>query len=166
MMTPEARDLLRRQLKYHEGSELVTYLDTEGILTVGCGHNCEASPTYHIICRAISKVGDTITLEEEKQLLDHDIDTAMAGAEKVVPEFDDLSPSRQAVIVDMVFNLGAGRLVHFSKMLEAVSTQDWTEAATEMLDSHWAEQVGSRATRLALMMRDDLSFRDALIAVP
>jgi lysozyme len=38
-------------------------------------------------------------------------------------------------------------------MLAAVRRNSFEEAACEMLDSRWAEQVGSRARELAAMMK-------------
>ena len=35
---------LLTQLKRDEGLRLSAYLNTEGILTIGYGHNCQASP--------------------------------------------------------------------------------------------------------------------------
>ena len=52
----------------------------------------------------------------------------------------------------MCFNLGLGKLKGFKKFLRAMSTQVWNVAAEEMLDSKWANQVGERASRLALMV--------------
>jgi lysozyme len=36
--------------------------------------------------------------------------------------------------------------------LAAIEAEDWATAATEMMDSRWAKQVGARAVRLAEMM--------------
>ena len=48
----------------------------------------------------------------------------------------------------MCFNLGITRLKKFKNFLGALSKQDWELAATEMMDSRWATQVGQRAVRL------------------
>ena len=63
-----------------------------------------------------------------------------------------LSEVRQAVIVDMVFNLGFSRFRKFKKMNAAINKRDYKTAAEELLNSRYARQVGSRATRLAKMM--------------
>jgi lysozyme len=53
----------------------------------------------------------------------------------------------------MAFNLGSAKLCAFHRMIEALSEGDFDEAATQMLNSRWAEQVGHRAIKLAQMMR-------------
>ena len=64
---------------------------------------------------------------------------------------------RHAVLLDMMFNMGPGRLRGFVKMRRALRRRDFDVAAVEMLDSKWSEQVGKktdqRAWRLARMMR-------------
>ena len=53
----------------------------------------------------------------------------------------------------LAFNLGISGLLKFKKMLAALLQLDYSMAASEMLDSKWAEQVGSRADDLAKQMR-------------
>jgi len=60
---------------------------------------------------------------------------------------------RQAVLVDMAFNLGRAGLASFQKMRAALALGDFERAAAEMLDSLWARQVGRRARELAEMMQ-------------
>jgi lysozyme len=56
-----------------------------------------------------------------------------------------LNEARRAVLTDMAFNIGPARLRGFVKMLAAIRTGDWTEAAAQMLDSAYARQVKRRA---------------------
>jgi lysozyme len=57
-------------------------------------------------------------------------------------------------LVDMGFNLGVPRLMKFKRMWEAIEREDFEWAASEMLNSRWANQVGGRADRLAKVMED------------
>jgi lysozyme len=52
----------------------------------------------------------------------------------------------------MVFNLGISRFLNFKNAINAMQEQDWEEAAAQMLDSRWADQVGQRSHRLAKAM--------------
>ena len=61
---------------------------------------------------------------------------------------------RQAVLLDMIFNLGMARLGYFKKMFRALSEGEYYKASIEMLDSLWASQVKRRAIKLAQMMKD------------
>ena len=54
----------------------------------------------------------------------------------------------------MAFNMGQTRLQGFRRMLLAISMENWDEAASQMLDSRWAVQVGNRARELSQMMKE------------
>lgn len=62
-------------------------------------------------------------------------------------------PIRFGVLVNMCYNMGIKRLLGFTKFIAAYKAGNWNAAATEMLASTWAKQVGPRATRLAEQMR-------------
>lgn len=155
---------LEPQLKYHEGLELKAYRDSAGILTVGIGHNLEADPALPILGRRLRE-GDPITEEEAIKLFNVDVDKVINQVSDNVPKFATLSQHRQQVLVDMAFNLGIGRLLKFGKMLATINQGNFVMATTEMLNSGWALQVKNRAKRLALMMKEDLSFEEARLRV-
>ena len=56
------------------------------------------------------------------------------------------------MVLDMAFNLGVRGLSKFRNALAAMEARDYATAAEEMMDSRWAQQVGGRAARLAVMM--------------
>ena len=72
---------------------------------------------------------------------------------KVKPIAKLVDSIRQLVLMDMAFNMGVPRLCKFIKMWAALEQYDYTKAAEEMLDSRWAKQVKTRATRLAHSMQ-------------
>lgn len=128
---------LKAQLKRHEGIRLYPYIDTAGKTTIGVGRN-------------LTDVGISPTTVE--QLLDEDIARVMIDLVKL-PWFTTLNDVRQRVIADMAFNIGVPGLFKFYHMIVAILTENYTEAAHQMLDSEWAKQVGLRANELANMMR-------------
>lgn len=130
-------------IKRHEGLRLKPYRDSVGILTVGYGHNLQA--TGEAIPIAISQ-------EKADAYLRADMAKAEAACAAIVPGFDRLCDARRAVMLDMAFNLGERGLAGFRKMLSAIRYQDWPGAAREMVDSKWARQVGIRATENVFMM--------------
>ena len=130
---------LLAELQTDEGLRLSPYVDTEGVWTVGYGHNLTARP---------------ISLAVAEMLLKDDVD-AVLGSLAALPWFAGLSDVRQRVIANMTFNLGVGGLHSFHDMVAAIGRQDYGAAADAMLASRWANQVGARAPRLARMMRTD-----------
>lgn len=126
------------QIKRHEGLRLKPYYCTENKLTIGYGRNLEANG---------------LSQSEADFLLANDIEFVKSALAKVLPWYLRLSPMRQAVLVNMGFNLGVDGLLKFKKMLSAVWESDYDLAAKEMLNSRWASQVGYRANELATQMR-------------
>ena len=135
----ELKAILRSQLLRHEGIKLHPYTDTVGKLTIGIGRN--------LTDRGISK-------DEAFYLFNTDIEIALKDARRAVSNFDDISVCRQAVIVNMVFNLGLTRFLKFKKLRHAICLNDFPKASAEMLDSRWARQVGRRAEELSELMLD------------
>jgi lysozyme len=124
-------------IKKHEGLRLKPYRCSVGKLTIGYGRN-------------LSDVG--ITQAEAELLLKHNIDGVIKQAE-TLSFFSSLNDVRQAVIVDMIFNMGFPRFNQFKKTIASIEQEAWQAAANEMLNSRWARQVGNRSKTLSDMMR-------------
>lgn len=145
----------------HEGFRSKPYLCTADKLTIGYGRNIEDV--------GISEEEALIMLENDLSLSEKMLNTYVLG-------FDKLNKPRQAVLIDMCFNLGSLRFLGserlgicedkaqrnyvsgfkktLSKLEAAIQNNNgYDEVADEMLDSKWADQVKSRATRLSRMMR-------------
>ena len=130
-----AADLIKR----HEGLRLRPYTCTSGRLTIGWGRNLD---------------GNGITEAEAEMMFGEDYARAEREAESLMgQQWRRLDEVRQAVLIDMAFNLGGAGLAKFRNTLAAVRRGAWHMAAVEMLDSRWARQVGHRASRLATMMQ-------------
>lgn len=109
----------------------------KGQLTIGIGRNLD---------------GVGISMAEAKILLQNDIALARAEASKYF-WFSGLDPVRQDVVTMMIFNLGAPKFAKFQRLMSALALRNFDTAAEEMLNSHWAAEVGKRAVRLSEMMR-------------
>ncbi len=131
MISEKSMNLIRR----HEGLRLSPYKDSVGILTVGYGHNLERNITQNQANRMLHD--DLIEVEEQVEKFDW---------------YKDLSTVRQAVIQNMVFNLGLSRFNQFKKTIYFIEEGKYLDASVEMLDSKWAKQVGNRAVNLSDMM--------------
>lgn len=136
-----------KQLKIHEGCETHPYTDTVGKITIGVGRN--------LTDRGLSDDEIALLLMNDLRIVESELDA-------VLPWWHRLTHNRQAVLIDMMFNLGRPRFLQFKKFLAALSENDYETAAAEMLDSRWARQVGNRAKTLARMMARDEDFEAAL----
>lgn len=131
------RDAMVRQLRLHEGERLKPYRCTAGKLTIGVGRNLDDRG---------------ITAEESSYLLANDITREERALLNALPWVAQLDEVRQRVLLDMVFNMGLGGLLQFKNTLATIKAGDYQRAASMMLDSSWATQVGQRAERLSRMM--------------
>lgn len=120
----------------HEGYREKMYTDTTGHATIGIGFNLDAG----------------MSEAEAKLLLKYRVGLLREHLSYKVPAFNGLSANRQDVLIDMAYNLGLPGLMKFKKMLAAVNEGGFGRASREMLNSKWADQVGTRAIRLAQMM--------------
>lgn len=139
---------LEAQLAIDEGKRLAAYLDTVGVLTVGIGHNCAASPVAGVL-----KPGDTITDETCSALFAEDIQESINQLDRVLPWWRTLDDVRQNVLVNMAFNMGISTLLQFRNTLKFIEVGSYGMAADGMMQSLWARQVGDRAKRLSKQMR-------------
>lgn len=130
----------------HEGRVNAQYLDSRGIPTIGIGHNCESHP---LPPGFVSPLSDS----QVDQLFAQDLQATSAQLYRSLPWLASLDPVRQAVIVDMAFNMGVAALLAFKHTLALVQAGDFAGASVAMLQSLWASQVGSRAQEDSAMMQ-------------
>jgi len=123
-------------IKRHEGFRSKPYKDTEGVLTIAYGRNLEKG------------ISDRIA----DAMFEEDMEDVYTDCHRF-DWYGDLNPIRQAVIENMMFNLGFSRFSGFKKTIKLIEESDFDEAASEMLRSKWAAQVGNRSLELAEMMR-------------
>lgn len=131
---------LIEQMKRHEGYRELAYTDTTGHKTIGYGFNIEAG---------ISEKSAEALLQSQMAEL------WLVCNQQFNAWWWRLSRERQAVLLNMCFNLGMAGLLKFKKMLNAIAEGDDEAVVTEMLDSKWAHQVGKRAWELADQWRDN-----------
>ena len=138
------REAVYEQLKIDEGVVYEVYLDHLGYPTFGVGHLIIEGDAEHG-----SAVGTTITAERVKECFEKDLDIAVSECEALFGDnWNNYPGELQEVLVNMMFNMGRGRLGGFKKFIAAINESDWNKASIEMMDSRWATQVGNRAIRL------------------
>ena len=132
---------LLKMIKLHEGVKSHAYQCTAGKWTIGVGRNID------------QEGGLGLSEEEINVLLINDVERVKNELTAAYFWFPALDEVRQAAMIDMCFNLGLSRLRGFVKAIEAMSRQQYDNAADEFLDSRWASQVGQRAIRVTDMIR-------------
>ena len=125
---------LFHDLMRDEGFRERVYRCSAGKQTIGYGWNIDDQP--------ISRLSAQMILADQ-------IDSATQELNNALPWWLELPTNAKLGLANMVFNLGLTRLFKFKKMLTALEAHDFDNAALEALDSRWAEQVGSRALRIA-----------------
>lgn len=133
----EIMERLEEQLIRHEGVRYKPYICPKGKLTIGVGRNLDELGLSH---------------DEILYLLRNDIDRCKKELSVNFDFFPKLDTFRRRVLINMCFNLGISRLKRFKRMIAAIRKCDWKQAAKEMLNSRWHEQVGARAKELAKIM--------------
>lgn len=69
------------------------------------------------------------------------------------PWYASLDELRQSVVLDVAFNAGVSGLLHFPKMIAALSAQNWQTAANELLDSDAARKLPNRYGPMAQILK-------------
>ena len=128
---------VRDQIMRDEGYRARAYQDSLGIWTIGYGTNLQ-----------------TLTIDEEiaGRFLDASIKRALNVVESVTHGWTIDEP-RIGALVNLCYNVGPVGFLRFRRLLDAMRSQKWEQAAVELLDSRYATQVGPRATRLAQQLR-------------
>ena len=136
---------LLESVKKHEGYRNKVYLDTLGKRTVGVGHLC------------VEDFWEDDKEYEEKFLmtiLEHDLETAIKGAKDLMSENGcmDIDEVAEEIIIEMIFQLGKTGVSKFKNMWKHLSALEYSDAASEMLDSRWAKQTPNRAQGMSAQM--------------
>lgn len=129
-------DRLIDSVKHHEGYRSKAYQDSVGVWTVGYGQNLQ-------VLEIDEELAESWLMREL-----HELEAKLSES----VDFRGLDEVRQAVLIEMAYNLGLRGLMGFKNMLAAVDRKDWDDAAAHGLDSKWSEQVGKRADTLMVRL--------------
>jgi lysozyme len=135
---------IKERIKKHEGFVNKIYLDSLGKATIGYGHLITPNDKFEK------------DVEYSKELLDEVFNRDFLIAKRDADELlKDISIVEKAygIIIEMVFQLGKTGVSKFKKMFEALSIEDYNEAANQMLDSQWRKQTPKRCEELSEQMR-------------
>ena len=130
-------DLLE-QIKDHEGFSSTVYECTEGYETIGYGF-------------AIKDL--ELTEEIAEDILIGKLSKLRLRLCKTFDWFLDTPEVVQEVIMNMCYQMGLSGFSQFKKTIYYLETEQYEEAADEMLDSLWHKQTPSRSQELSDVIR-------------
>tara|TARA_B100002052_G_C15875001_1_gene596526 strand:+ start:317 stop:739 length:423 start_codon:yes stop_codon:yes gene_type:complete len=137
-MIPKELQEIVNEIKVHEGFEPKVYKCTQGYDTIGYG--------FAIKDLIIDEdVADIILLKKLLTLLER-IHIAFSW-------FKDVDDNAKNVVINMCYQLGLKGFSKFKKTIYYLETEQYEEAADEMLDSLWAKQTPARAKELSNKIR-------------
>lgn len=140
---------LRKEIEADEGRIEKIYEDHLGYPTFGIGHLIvQSDPEYGM------PTGMSVSSERVNDAFERDVHLVLRDCRKLYTDFDSKPEEVQMIIANMMFNMGLTRLAKFRNMKIAVDNEDWKQAAFEMMDSKWANQVPNRAKRLSERMKN------------
>ena len=138
-------DLALKLVKEAEGFEPLPYHCTAGKLTQGYGRNLDVHPLSEDEMNELNEDGSVSEHIAEKWALNELLDCEIKLMSNII--FNNQSPIRKAVLLDMCFNIGYAGLMKFKKMWFALGNKDYPEASRQAKDSAWYTQVGNRGKR-------------------
>lgn len=143
--------LAKELVKEAEGFSSTQYADTRGIPTIGYGRNLNTFPLSQSDLRecfinGLNEVSVSKNTAEEWAMRE-----IKRIYERVKNEsyFKGIGDARQAVIIDMIYNMGEGSFKGFVKFKKALEDKDFETASKEAVNSRWFNQVGERGKRNA-----------------
>tara|TARA_Y100001937_G_scaffold17873_1_gene24730 strand:- start:58 stop:498 length:441 start_codon:yes stop_codon:yes gene_type:complete len=138
----------KKEIEIDEGCKYEIYLDHLNLPTFGIGHLILDSDP-----ESGEEVGTPVSEDRVSECFNKDVHTVLSDCEKLYEDFYTLPEEVQRIIANMMFNMGYPRLSKFKGMKAGVDARDWQQAADEMVDSRWYNQVTNRAERLVKRMR-------------
>lgn len=147
-----ALDIATRSIIGHEGGFVLTVYDDHNGQPIKAGVLVKGKPTIGVGVRLDAPGG--LSREECELLLANRLRGAHAAAQAFAGQaWAECNAVRQAVLVEMAFQLGRDGLFGFRVMRGAVQVKAWGGAAGEMLRSQWHEQTPERCEVLSMRMR-------------
>lgn len=167
---------VQRRIAISEGCEATRYYDSKGIATVGIGFNLTRADAYSALLKAgvaptqVQGVIDgdvALTQEQIAALFAYSFAPVISEARSSLAPgiFDALTDARRFVICDLVYNLGYGGWLQFNRTRGMIADAQrakqtnapnahgyFVDAANDLRQSDWFNQVGWRAKRDCAML--------------
>ena len=137
-----SKELLKEEIKLHEGFRDMIYRDSLSKKTIGYGHLIVHEDKF--------VEGKAYPKEELEALFDKDFEKGWVLMERFCSVNNlNVSEKAQEVLCEMIFQMGYSGVGKFKNMIKALQNNDTKTASIEMLDSRWAKQTPNRAKALS-----------------
>lgn len=143
----------------HEGYRCVVYIDTRGRRTIAIGFNLD-DPGAAAVCKifgldleALLAGKATVALPLAEAIEEYFIKQARLAALRHIPGFDTLPDNVQAVVIDMLYEMGEPKFAGFHDTIAAINRGDYKGAASQMKQSAWYGEVPTRAQEDCQLMQ-------------
>lgn len=161
---------LQTLIYINEGYEQFPYLCPANKKTIGIGYNLEANKLPKDIESQLKllgyiKDGEVTQLPQNLavDLLRHQIAGIYYYLRENYDWYNTAPENIKTAIADMCYNLGTNGFSKFKKTISLLEQKDYEKASIEVLNSKWATQVKSRASRISYLIKNyDLSFNQIL----
>ena len=130
---------LIEEIKVHEGFRDKVYKCSEGFDTIGYGF----------------AIKDLILDQDiAEMILDRKLKALTENINNKFDWFNESPQKVQDVVSNMCYQIGLSGFSKFKKTIYYLETEQYEEAADEMLDSLWARQTPNRANELSNIIRN------------
>lgn len=136
--------------KKHEGLRLWVYTDTAGKKTIGYGFNLQAAGARDLCARfgldfdALFNGKSRLAPDQAEAIFEYQFNQVLIQASLLFPNFSTMPANVQAVIADLIFNMGLPTFLEFHQTIAALKAGFWATAASDLKDSLWYSEVGTR----------------------
>lgn len=157
--------LAHNLIKEAEGFSATEYICPAGYPSIGYGRNLKFYPLANDEKREMVMNGlgePSVSTLLASKWLEKEVDEIYQDVKKE-DYFNGLGDERQAVVIDMIYNLGLAKFRTFKKFIQALKDKDFDKASYEIEHgsapngkSHYWNQVGIRAKRNAQIIKTGL----------
>lgn len=135
-------ELIKDDLRVHEGFSKHAYNDHLGYLTIGYGR---------LIDR---RKGGGLSKDEAEMLLENDIVKAYNSLSEKIIGFDNFPKDVKRALINMAFQMGVSGVLAFKRTIGYIQGGEYGKAADEALNSKWATQTPNRAKEVTDWIRN------------
>jgi len=123
---------IKARIKPEEGYSSMPYKCTAGHMTIGWGWNMDANPLPKDVQSYLDGNG-LIAPSHAERLLTISIGRAIEGCKHLWPNFESFPLNAQEALIDVVFNMGAGKIEQkFPRFTAEIMAQNWQRGADEL----------------------------------